>query len=161
MRKLVILAIAFVMFASAERPARADVGIGAFVGRPTGLDVKIGLARRSSLDLLLGWYSDYLHCVDCGAYGHVTYLLTPVIGQGESVNVPLRIGIGGAIYDTGGRFNDNLHLAARFPLEVALAFRRTPLEIYLEIALKVTVFQDRRDTDTVDLDGGLGLRFYF
>ena len=162
MRKLVILAIAFVMFASAEHSARADVGIGAFIGRPTGLDVKLGLARRSSLDLLIGWYSDTLHCVDCGAYGHVTYLLTPLVGQGESVNVPLRIGIGGAIYDRGGYFNDNLHLAARFPLEIAHAFRRTPLEIYFEIALKVTVLQDRpHDTDPVDLDGGLGIRFYF
>jgi hypothetical protein len=162
MRKLILVAIAVVMFATAsERSARADVGIGAFVGRPTGLDVKLGLARRSSLDILVGWYSDYLHCVDCGAYGHVTYLLTPVVGQGQSVNVPLRIGIGGAIYDTSGRFNDDLHLAARFPLEIALAFRRTPLEIYFELALKVTFFQDRRDTDTVNLDGGIGLRFYF
>src|SRR6059058_4144683 len=111
MRKLVILIALVTLAAGSERSARADVGIGAFIGRPTGLDVKLGLARRSSLDILLGWYSDTLHCVDCGAYGHVTYLLTPVVGQGESVNVPLRIGIGGAIYDRGGYFDHNLHLA--------------------------------------------------
>ncbi len=158
MRKLVIAA-ALVVAVHAS-PARAEVGLGAFVGEPTGLDVNIGLDHRSSLDLLLGWYSDWPHNVDGGAYGHVTYLLTPVVGQGRSVRVPLRLGIGGAVYDTGGRFTDDLHLAARFPLQIGLMFRSTPLEIYFEVALKVTVWQDVHDHPTVDLDGGVGLRFY-
>lgn len=161
MRKLVMTAaVATAITAATAPPARADVGLGAFVGEPTGLDVKLGLARRSALDLLLGWYSDWPHRVDGGAYGHVTYLLTPVVGHGDSVLVPVRLGIGGAIYDTGGRFDDDLHLAARFPLEIALQFRSTPLEIYFEVALKVTVWQDVHDHPNVDLDGGLGLRFY-
>lgn len=164
MRKLVLIAIvALASTTAVERSARADVGVGAFIGEPTGLDFKLGLARRSSLDILIGWYSDWYHdrYLSRGAYGHVTYLLTPMVGHGQSVNVPLRLGIGGAIYDTGGRFNDNLHLAARFPFEIALAFRRSPIEIYFEVALKVTVLQDVEDHDTVDLDGGLGIRFYF
>src|SRR3954462_3301311 len=102
MRKLLIIATLAFAFASlrSESTARADVGIGAFVGEPTGLDVKLGLAQRSSLDIVLGWYSSWYHDnrdFTRGAYGHVTYLLTPVVGQGRSVVVPLRIGIGGAI----------------------------------------------------------------
>lgn len=159
MRKLAVLTVLW--FAIQATPARADVGLGAFIGEPTGLDVKLGLDHhRSSLDILLGWYSDWPHNVDGGAYGHLTYLLTPVIAHGESINVPVRLGIGGAIYDTGGHFNDNIHLAARLPLEIGLAFRHTPIEIYFEVALKITVWQDFRDHPTVDLDGGLGIRFY-
>jgi hypothetical protein len=158
MRKLVILAV--LVFATA--PARADVGIGAFLGEPTGLDVKLGLAPRSSLDLLLGWYSHWRHSdFDNGAYFHATYLVTPVVGHGRSVMVPLRVGIGAAIFDDGGRFNDDLNLAARFPLQVGLMFRRTPLEIYGEVALKLTVIDENNDHPTVDLDGGIGIRFYF
>jgi len=160
MRKLVIIAILALGSFASQPSARADVGLGAFIGEPTGLDVKLGLAQRSSLDLLLGWYSDWPHNVDGGAYGHVTYLLTPMVGHGESILVPLRLGIGGAIFDTGGRFNDDLHLAARFPFEIGLMFRRTPLEIYFEVALKVTFWQDVKDHPSVDLDGGIGLRFY-
>ena len=161
MRKLVIIAIvALASTTASERSARADVGLGAFFGEPTGLDVKIGLDRRSSLDLLLGWYSDWRNDFDRGAYGHVTYLLTPMVGHGDAINVPLRIGIGGAIFDDGGRFNDDLNLAARFPFQVGLAFRRTPIEIYFEIAAKITVLDEDDDHPVVDLDGGIGLRFY-
>jgi hypothetical protein len=164
MRKLVLIAI--VVLASAtysERSARADVGVGAFFGEPTGLDVKLGLAQRSSLDILIGWYSDWDNGwhVNHGAYGHVTYLLTPMVGHGQSVLVPLRVGIGGAIYDQGGHFNDDLNLAARVPFEIALAFRRTPLEIYGEIAIKITILDENDNHPTVDLDGGIGIRFYF
>jgi len=162
MRKLVIIAlVVLASTAASERSARADVGLGAFFGEPTGLDVKIGLDRRSSLDIVVGWYSDWRHDFDRGAYGHLTYLLTPMVGHGDSINVPLRIGIGGAIYDQGGHFNDDLNLAARFPFEVGLAFRRTPLEIYFEIALKVTVLDEGDNHPNVDLDGGIGIRFYF
>jgi hypothetical protein len=162
MRKLVIIAlVVLASTAATERSARADVGLGAFFGEPTGLDVKIGLDRRSSLDIVVGWYSDWRHDFDRGAYGHLTYLLTPMVGHGDSINVPLRIGIGGAIYDQGGHFNDDLNLAARFPFEVGLAFRRTPLEIYFEVALKVTILDEGDNHSNVDLDGGIGIRFYF
>lgn len=158
MRKLVMIAV--LMCATA--PARADVGIGAFLGEPTGLDVKIGLAQRSSLDLLLGWYSHWRNeNFDNGAYFHATYLVTPVVGHGRSVMVPLRLGIGAAIFDDGGRFNNDLNLAARFPLQVGLMFRSAPLEIYGEVALKLTVIDENNDHPFVDLDGGIGIRFYF
>lgn len=160
MRTLGLLAAITTAIAVAPSPARADVALGAFVGEPTGLDVKLGIGDRSSLDLLFGWYSHWPHDVDGGTYGHVTYLVTPVVGHGDSVMVPLRLGIGAAIYDTSGHFNDDLHLAARLPVEIGLKFRRTPLEIYLELALKITVYQETRDHETVDLDGGVGLRFY-
>lgn len=158
MRKLVIIAV----LAFASTPARADVGIGAFIGEPTGLNVKLGLDQRSSLDLLLGWYSHWRNSdFDNGGYFHATYLLTPVVGHGRSVLVPLRLGIGGAIYDDTGRFNDDLNLGVRFPLQVGLMFRRTPLEIYGEIALKLTVIDEDNNHSTLDLDGGIGIRFYF
>jgi hypothetical protein len=42
-----------------------------------------------------------------------------------------------------------------------LRFRRTPVEIYGEIALKLTFIDEDNDHRTVDLDGGIGIRFYF
>ncbi len=155
-RKLVI--IAALVFAAA--PARAEVGIGAFIGEPTGLDFKLDLARRSALDIVVGYYSHWDHYDTDGAYGHVTYLVQPLVSHGSSVIVPLRIGIGAAIFDQAGRFDDDLNLAARVPFELGLRFRRTPLEIYFEIALKLTILDEFDNHRTIDLDGGLGLRFY-
>jgi hypothetical protein len=124
-----------------------------FLGDPTGFDLFIDLRHRSALDFLLG--------VDTfrdgrGGYGHLTYLVTPVVGRGDAVWVPLRIGIGGALY---GDRND-LNVAVRAPLELALHFRRTPLEIYGEIALELTFIDQNNNNDTVDIQGGIGLRFF-
>lgn len=145
--------------AAAPATARADVGLGLFVGEPLGIDLKIDLERRQALDLLLGAASvrdggrDY-------SYGHLTYLVTPLVGRGRSVLVPLRLGIGVAL---SGVAEGDLNVAARAPLELALMFRRTPLELYGEIALKLTFVNSNDNADAVELDtdGGIGLRFYF
>lgn len=138
-------------------PAQADVGLGVFVGEPTGLDLKIGLSPRSGLDLVFGWdtYRD-----NRDHYAHVTYLATLVVGHGESVNVPLRLGVGGAIYDDGS-FDRGTNLAVRVPLQLGLRFRTAPIEIYGEVALKLTFLDDNNNNDDVDLDGGIGFRIYF
>lgn len=155
MRKLAIT-IALALALGTTGTARADVALGAFLGEPTGLDLKLGLSYHSSLDIVLGWltYREW----DGGAYGHVTYLVTPVVGHGRSVNVPLRLGIGGAVFEQG---RDDLNVAARFPLEVGLMFRSAPLEIYGEIALKITFVDPNNNYPFADIDGGIGLRFYF
>jgi len=152
MRKLALLTVLAI-----AAPAHADVGLGLFVGEPTGLDLKLGLSPRSGLDLLFGWdtYRD-----NRDHYGHLTYLLTPVVGRGESVLVPVRIGIGAAIYDDGA-FDNGINVAVRVPVEVGLRFRAVPLEIYGEVALKATFIDPNHNDPDVDLDGGVGLRFYF
>jgi hypothetical protein len=161
MRKLVLL-VALAVTAPATQ-ASAEVGIGLFVGEPTGLDFKLGLSQRSALDILVGWYSHWndRKRIDDGAYAHVTYLVTPLVTSGNSVIVPLRVGIGGAVFDDAGRFDQDLHLALRVPVQIALKFRRSPLEIYFEIALKATLIDPGADHRFLDLDGGIGLRFYF
>jgi len=141
---------------AAPTAARADIGIGLFVGQPTGLDIKVGLAARSALDIVLGLrtFDD-----DSGGYGHLTYLVTPFAARGRSVIVPFRLGIGVALFEG---FGDDLAIAARAPFEVGFVFSRTPLELYLELALKVTFINGNDDDDVdADLDGGLGLRIYF
>ncbi|HEX5059769.1 MAG TPA: hypothetical protein VFV99_10445 [Kofleriaceae bacterium] len=155
-----LLVIASLGFAFAAKPARAEVGLGIFVGEPTGVDVKLDLARRSALDFVLGVYSHWDHYNTDGAYGHMTYLVQPMVGHGDSVLVPLRLGIGFAVFDDYDRFRDDINVAARVPFEVGLRFRRTPLEIYFEIALKMTFIDENDNHPFVDLDGGIGLRFY-
>jgi hypothetical protein len=156
-RKLVIIAA---LVCATKSTARAEVGVGIFLGQPTGLDVKLDLTQRSALDFVVGWYTHY-NDIDRGAYAHVTYLVTPLVTTGRSVIVPLRLGIGAAIFDDVGRFNDDLHVAARVPFELGLRFRRTPLEIYFEIALKLTFVDPGPNHPVLDVDGGIGLRFYF
>lgn len=154
MRKLLLTTLLVgIAVAARATPARADFGLGLFLGEPTGLDLKIGLNHRSALDVVLG-FSTFGDGRD--GYGHLTYLVTPVVAQGDAVTVPVRIGIGGAIYGPSG----DLSVAVRAPFEVGLRLRRTPLEFYGEIALAL-VFVDPGNDVFFDVQGGLGFRLYF
>ena len=150
MRKLflALLILAVPTAAQAE-----GLGIGLFVGEPLGLDLKIDLQPRSAIDIVVGATS-----VNRGreSYGHLTYLYTLVVGRGSSVVVPLRLGFGGAVY---GVTEDNTGIAARAPLELGLRFRRSPLEIYGEVALLLQLIGPG-DVQT-DVQGGIGMRLYF
>jgi hypothetical protein len=148
MKKLVLV----LGLLAATGSARAEsIGLGAFLGQPTGLDIKIGLQGRSALDIVIGvnqFNDPHL------SYGHIQYLALLGVARGRTVNVPFRLGVGGAVI---GVTDDNTVFAARVPFQLGLRFRRSPVEIYGEVAF-VLVFND--DTDT-DVDGGLGLRIYF
>jgi hypothetical protein len=154
MRKLPIIATLVLCGVLTSAPARAEVALGGFVGEPTGLDVKLGLGPRSALDLLFGW--ETVRDFGGGDYAHLTYLVTPLVAHGDSVLVPLRLGIGAAVYGT----TNNVDVGVRFPLEIGLRFRSAPLELYGEIALLIG-FPDPSHGPYADLQGGLGLRFYF
>jgi hypothetical protein len=155
MRKLLPATLVLgIVLAARATPARADFGLGLFLGDPTGLDVKIGLGNRSGLDLVLGFdtYRD-----GRGSYGHLTYLVTPLVAHGSSVLVPIRLGIGGAVYGT----RNDLDFAVRAPFELALRLRSAPLEFYGEIALAFTLFDPGDNDLRIDLQGGLGFRVFF
>jgi hypothetical protein len=157
MKKLLMLALLF----AGPAPAQAEVGIGAFFGEPFGIDLKLDIARRQAFDLVFGWNSLRHEFGDeYGHYGHFTYLVTPFWGYGTSINVPIRLGIGVAIFDHGP-FADEVNVAARFPLELGIRFHSVPLELYGELTVKITFVDPNNNDPDVDLDGGVGLRFYF
>jgi len=134
--------------------ARAEaIGLGLFLGEPSGLDIKVGLSAKSSIDIVIGQSSFRDNRTD---YLHITWLLTPFVARGNSVLVPFRIGIGAVAL---GVVDDNAHAAVRVPLEIGFRFRRTPLEIYGEVAIKGVFVEE--DFITFDVDGGIGVRFYF
>jgi hypothetical protein len=154
MRKHLLTTVVFgLVVAARATPARADVGLGVFLGEPTGLDLKVGLGYRSGLDIVLG-FTRLSRNAD--GYGHVTYLVTPFIGQGDAVTVPLRLGIGGAVFGT----RNDLELAVRAPFELGVRLRRSPLEFYGEIALAF-VFVNPADDLELDVQAGGGFRVYF
>jgi len=139
--------------AAAPAPARADgFGIGLFLIEPTGVTFKIDLQRTSAIEILLGVTRLQENNTK---YGHLTYLITPFAARGRSVNVPFRLGIGAALYD-------DVAFAVRAPFEIAFQFRGPPLELYGELAVKVTFVDscDQCDDVYADLDGGIGFRIY-
>jgi hypothetical protein len=146
--------------AAAPKPAHAGLGLGLFVGEPTAFTVKVDLQRRTALEVALGIES--IRNDGRGAYGHFTFLASPFVAHGESVIVPFRIGIGAAVWDDdAGPFGDDIGVGVRAPFEIAFQFRRSPVEIYLEIALKLQLVDPNDNDPSFDADGGIGFRIYF
>lgn len=140
--------------AAAPSSASAGVGLGVFIGEPSGLTLKADLERRTSLELLFGGttYED-----GRGTYGHVTFLASPFAARGDSVVIPFRVGIGGALYEAG----DDAGFSVRAPFQLAFQFTRTPIELYAEVSLRVVIIEPGDNAGDLDVDGGGGLRFYF
>ena len=149
MRKLVLAGL---LTLGLSNNAHAEaIGIGGFLGEPTGLDIKLDLQRRSALDIVLGVTTFRDGHV---SYGHLTYLYTLGVAHGQSARIPFRIGLGGALF---GVTESSTGLAARVPFEMAIRFRRSPLEIYGEVTFVLQLI----DTVEPNVDGGIGLRVYF
>src|SRR5262245_26242465 len=152
MRKLLPATLVLgIVLAARPTPARADFGIGLFLGEPTGLDMKVGLGPRTGLDILLGFTSFRGRA----GYGHLTYLVTSLVGNGSLVLVLLRLGIGAAVYDFG-----DLAFAFCASFEVGFRLRRTSLEFYGEIALLLTLVSPGADP-FADVQAGVGFRVFF
>lgn len=169
MKLRILLPLVILIGAVAARPgdAHADVGVGLFLGEPTGFTLKLGLQRNSSLEFLAGvegYDDDRGHREDW--YFHGTWLVTPWAAQGESVVIPIRLGIGAAVYEDdwdGG--DEDLGIGVRAPFQLAFQFRSAPIELYLELSLLLRLLDDEDgfddDDDFLDLGGGLGFRVYF
>lgn len=147
--------------ARSARPRSKTIGLGLILGTPTGLSGEINLSGQTSLDLAVG--VDAFN--DRDLYVHVDYLVYLVnlaTGPG-SIDVPLYLGVGGWVWDNGDdNFNDHFHLGARVPFGIALALRRTPIQFFFELGLRVVLIDgDNHNHDRVGLSGGLGFRVYF
>lgn len=134
-------------------------GLGIILGSPTGLAGKLYLNRQNAIDFAVG----EAFVEHDGLHIHVDYLWHPVmLANDEAFSLPLYFGIGGRLldHDHGRNDDDDIHLGPRVPLGILFDFKRVPIDIFLEIALVVDIITDHHD-DRIDLNGGIGLRYYF
>jgi hypothetical protein len=159
-----VAAALLAVWVSAPQPARAAKGIGAprfglgfILGEPTGITGKLFLQENHALDFILAYdITDEAFAVA------VDYHFVFDLARFSSGRMPLYVGIGGklAVFgDKGRRHNRNEDVAfgLRVPVGLSFFFDRVPIEIFLEIAPGIRVFPDT----SADVDGGIGVRFYF
>jgi len=147
------------VFLLAAGPARADggpFGLGLILGSPTGISGKLYFNKANAIDFAVG----EAFANERGFHVHVDYLWHPVmLTQDEAFYLPLYLGIGGRILDRDTHAGSDLHVGVRAPLGVLFDFKRVPLDVFLEVALVVDLIKD--DSDIVDLNAGVGVRYYF
>jgi hypothetical protein len=151
--------------ASAAEPAGATsgpFGMGLMVGSPTGITVKIYLAKGHAIDAGVGGA-----LLVPGLQVHADYLVHPVMLRTDaSFFLPLYAGGGVRVLQhlrSAGR-SDDVHVGARGVVGLLFDLREVPLDIFLETALIVDLFLDGHDSPDhhwIDLDVSAGVRYYF
>jgi hypothetical protein len=161
-----VLAVTLVVLAP-HRRARAEggpFGLGIIVGSPTGLSMKYYLGDSGqAIDGAIGFA--FVHSE--GIHVHADYLWHPImLTQDAAFSLPLHVGVGLRVLDhDNGRYEDDtIHVGIRGPVGITFDFTQVPIDVFLEIALILDFHEDEyRDDDNVDLDlnAGLGIRYYF
>ena len=130
---------------------RGPFGLGAIFGVPTGISAKYFLDKSNAIDGAIAWdlsgdndfqiHADYLY--------HNYSLIT--VEKGE---LPVYFGIGGRLKI---REHKDDEFGIRFPVGLAYAFADVPIDVFAEVAPILDVVKDTE----FDLEGGVGVRFYF
>lgn len=156
------------LFTSFMLPAMAQdqgFGLGIMVGDPTGISGKVWTGRDKAVDFGLAWglwRGGYLHM-------HADHLFHKMdiinVGTGR---LPLHFGPGlrlrtwsngrywhrGGYHDHGGT---RVSLGVRFPVGLTYLVDGAPVDIFVELAPTL----DLMPATYLDIDGGLGVRYYF
>ncbi|MEN8202888.1 MAG: hypothetical protein ABFS28_09855 [Bacteroidota bacterium] len=147
MKKLVfLLFIAGMSFQAFAQDS--GFGLGIIIGEPTGLSAKVWTTEQAALDAAMAWSfvgNGFLRF-------HSDLLLHRYLIDVDQGKLPVYFGLGAKLV-----FASDLELGIRIPLGIAYQFESAPFEAFLEV---VPVFNLIPQT-AVDMDGGIGIRYYF
>lgn len=143
--------VAFVcLFVAGASPSWAQkagaVGAGVILGNPTGVTGKLWLDGTQALDAGVG-FSTRL-----AAYGDYLWHGWNVLPQPAEGRLPVYLGVGAQV-----RTFHDAEFGLRAVAGVAYWLPRNPVEIFFEV---VPVFR-LEPHDSVGLDAGVGLRYYW
>jgi hypothetical protein len=129
-----------------------DLGVGVVLGEPTGVNFKYWISQSSAVDGGAAWsigkhdslelYADYLsHRFD--------------LFKAKTGKLPLHFGLGGRLVLEDE--DDDSRLGVRIPIGLSYLLVDEPLEFFLEIAPILDLVPETK----FDLNGGIGVRYYF
>jgi hypothetical protein len=139
-------------------------GLGFILGEPTGVSFKSWLSSERAIDGAVAWslghgtafrvHADYLF----HSYDAITVSkgkLPLYYGPGVRLRIwdSNRYWRGGEWHDADGRAD----IAVRFPVGISYQFDGAPLDVFLEVAPALGLLP----STYFDVDGGLGLRYWF
>lgn len=148
--------------AQSEGVEKGEFGVGIIVGEPTGVAGKLYLDNDTAVAGALG-----SAVVSGGLHVHADYLYHPwILTDEEAFVLPAYVGPGVRLLaDDRGRGNDSdFHIGIRGVAGIMFDFKRTPLDVFVEVAGVIDYVtsddETRRGLDA-GLNAGLGVRYYF
>ena len=148
-RTIIVTILAASAFIAVSAASAHDFGLGAVVGEPTGISAKAWFDDRSAMDFAFAWSLDE----DEAFNFHADYLIHDYrvfnVTRGA---LPLYYGIGGRLMNAS-----ETHVGVRGVVGLDYLFSSSPLDLFFEIAPVL----DLAPATHMDLEAGVGMRFYF
>lgn len=169
MKRLILLAMIACAFASAGysqaakgsgaklelefdgKPADGPMGLGIFLGQPTGITFEMDLAPATWVDFKAAWNFGGIGFA-IALQGNFEYAFLNKLAINDLMLSPF-VGAGAALtlYDGG------VAVGARVPAGVVHRMRNIPIELFLELGLDVYLIP----SFDIGVSGGLGARYRF
>ncbi len=156
---IVTVLLAFSINTATAQKSDDKVGLGIIVGEPTGLSFKAWTSGTTAFDAGLAWSFGRYDAINI----HADYLwhnFSALGGDIDKGQLPIYYGIGGRLVladDYPNQGDNNAVLGARIPVGINYLIEDSPVGIFLEVAPILNIIPE---TD-FDIDGGVGVRFYF
>lgn len=144
----------FILISSAPFAHANTFGLGAVIGDPTGLSVKMWLDRTHAIDGAFAWSMRSDNAIHIQSDYLVHELSFFHLGR---FPINLYYGAGGRLSNYSGDNKSGLGLGARAPLGVAYQFKNPSVELFGEIA---GILELTPSTEFL-FNVGIGGRFYF
>jgi len=148
--KLIIISI-LILMSGALFAQKTNFGLGMIAGSPTGISAKYWVSGSKAVDFGLG-YSFARN--DAHFNFHADYLWHESDVFHSNQKLLFFYGIGFRLKTSD---NGNNSLGVRGAFGISWFTARTPLEFFFELAPVVKIIPET----ALDVDGGLGARFYF
>ena len=130
-------------------PQGKSLGLGIVIGQPTGLSLKAPLGGAFAVDGALGWrFGD-----EAGLRLNVDLLAHHTLARTSPGIVSFYLGVGPSL----GAHKDQVGLAIRVPVGLALLFRGAPIDAFIELAPGIGLYPGT----TFFVNLALGARYYF
>lgn len=162
MQKRIFLIVLVVVLLSGFTPVRGgDLGLGIIIGEPTGLSSKLWLSPKSAVDGGLAWSFEGHGSL----YLHLDYLRHDFnLIHVDKGKLPLYYGIGGRLlFLEGSRWwrdphvSHEFHFGLRIPVGLEYILSGNKVGLFLEIAPVL----DLTPSTELDVNGGIGIRYFF
>ncbi len=144
---------------SSQFASNKEFGLGIMIGSPTALAGKLYLGRDTAIDFGVG--VDRFRSRE-GLHVHLDFLWHPaLLVRARPFWVPLYVGLGGRIFDFEEDDSgiEDTNIGVRAPVGIMLDFNNVPVDVFFELALILDLVG--YDTPDVDLNGAVGIRYYF
>jgi len=148
-RSIVFFVLTAVLVCGTVEAQDSGFGLGVILGEPTGISGKLWIENSKAIDGAVAWSFNK----ESAMHLHADLLFhSPNISKVEMSKLLFYYGIGGRI-----KFEDDSKVGCRVPLGLNYLPSEAPLDVFLEI---VPLLDLAPSTD-FDLNGAIGIRYFF